>query len=902
VKQTKLDIFMKKIFRKFKQVKMKILHLTDFHYSKDKKYEHDQYKIINAIVNDLQSETQIDYLFFTGDLVRSGESYEVFIKAKELLLDRLVKELKINKQNVFICPGNHDIYRNQELEETTDRIKQIDNSLKLEEFIKRQDGKSFVESLKNTANYNKFQQAFYDEYEKPEKQVISDLYTIRKTSFNGSKIGILTINSAWRSIDSKTDRGNLLFPISILKSAIEEIKIDTEFRILLMHHPISDFKDWNCSEMEDVIHNEFHMLFSGHLHKKKQAIQICTEEGIFCCSSASALSFDGTTNGFTLINIDIDTYDIEISNRYYNRQDEVFLQTKDSIKTSIPVGDKKKSSNDFKRTLRKKYQEELVRANELFISYDNNESSRGFNELFTDPILKNKTRAQIAEKKSDAGNISIGSFLDNKENVVLFGKDKSGKSSILYKVLLDLFADFNLYKTIPILIDCKEYKVSKKALDLYKHISGYYEMSLAKAKALPNRYSIRLLIDNYDPSFFFFNEIINKFLEENELVTFIAATEEKLAASFASYVFDGRTYSNIYIHEISRPEVRLLANKWPGIRSDKKEFILDKIFGIFTQLNIPTNYWTVSLFLWIFEKNNDTNFHNSFELIQLYIDNLLDRKRLALDKSSKINFDDFKTYLAQLAYFLLFERIGTGYSATYAEIVAFTSSYRQKNKRFVIEVKDIIDLIIEKNIVRKAFDDNYTFRLNGVFEYFIALYMTHDKAFCNKIINDDHFYLSFKNELELFAGFEKNNGEYLTQIYNRTRSIFKNVEAKYSKTSIDDQLLIKFSEVYDISIPVQQLSSDIKKNFTVEKQDEIFAELNTVSIQESEVKVKDYYEVIEDNADNLEKALHILARVFRNSNIQDEEQVLEVFDYILNTCIRPTKYIFPDLIRQLRFA
>ncbi|MBL7910010.1 MAG: metallophosphoesterase [Bacteroidia bacterium] len=861
---------------------MKILHLTDFHYSNDKKHEHDQNKIIDALVVDLKSETQIDYLFFTGDLVFSGKKYEDFITAKELLINRLEKELKLKKQNIFICPGNHDIYRDQELEDTTDKIKQIDNSEKLEEFLKRQEGKSFKESLKNTLNYNKFQEEFYNEFSGSEKQLISDLYTIRKTNYHNHKIGILTINSAWRAIDSKTDRGNLLFPISLLKAAIEETKKNTDFRIILLHHPISDFKDWNGSEMEDLIHKEFHLLFSGHLHKKKQTIQICTDEGIFCCSSAATLALDGTTNGYTIIEIDVETYDIEINNRFYNRQDGVFLHPKESIKTSIPVGDQKKAANDFKKTLRKKYQEELMRANELFISYDSKEGSRGFIELFTDPILKNKTRAQIAENKSDTGNITISSFISSKENILLFGKDKSGKTSILYKIFLDLLADFTLHKTIPILIDAKEYKSSKKTLELYKNISLYYEMSAAKAKSLSSTYSIRLLIDNYDPNFSSFNEVINTFLEENETVTFIAATEEKLAASFTSYVFDGRTYSNLYIHEISRPEVRLLANKWPGLTTDKKEIILEKIFGIFTQLNIPTNYWTVSLFLWIFEKNNDANFHNSFELIQLYIDNLLDRKRLALDKSSKINFDDFKAYLAQLAHFLLFERIDKGYTATYAEIVEFTSFYRDKNKRFVIEVKDVIDLVIEKNILRKAFDDSYTFRLNGVFEYFVALYMTHDKEFCDKIINDDHYYLSFKNELELFAGFEKNNSEYLDKIYKRTKSIFRNVEEKYSKTSIDKQLMLKISEAYDISLPVQQLSSEIKKTFTVEKQDEMLAEMNPVNIQKSEVKVKHYYEKIEDNSNNLEKALHILARVFRNSNIQDEKQVSEVFDYILN--------------------
>lgn len=862
---------------------MRILHLTDFHYSSEHKYHHDQNKIVESLINDLSSESKIDFLFFTGDLVFSGKKYDDFLEAKKLLLDKLSEKLKIEKNRIFICGGNHDVFRNQELEDTAEKIKEIKNNETLEDFLKRQDGKSFKESLKNIENYYKFETQFYSEYNNGNDFKSNELCTIHKRVFDNKKIGILTLNSAWRATDSNTDRGNLLFPISVLKTAITEIKKDTDFRILLMHHPITDFKDWNAAEMEDLIHNEFHLLFSGHLHKKKQTIHICTDEGIFCCSSPATLALDSTNNGYSLINVDIETYDIEIRNPLYNKQDGIFLHPKQAIETAIPVGELKKESNNFKKTLRKKQLEELQRANELFISYDEKELSKGFNEIFTDPILKHKTKAQIAESKTDASNTNISQIISTTSNFVIFGKDKSGKTSILYKSFLDLFVDFTLYKTIPIFIDTKEYKNSKKALDIYKLIGAYYEMSQAKAKALPSKYVIRLLIDNYDPNFSSFNEIINEFLKINLSACFIAATEDKLATSFASYEFDGRKYSNLYIHEISRPEVRLLANKWPNLTADKREIILDKIFGIFTQLNIPSNYWTVSLFLWIFEKNNDANFHNSFELIQLYIDNLLDRKRLALDRSSKLKFDDFKSYLGELAYFLMIDRIDKGYTATYAEIVEFTDNYRTKNKRFVIEVKDVIDLVIEKSILRKSFDDSYTFRLNGVFEYFIALYMSNDKTFAYKIIEDDHYYLSFKNELELFAGFEKNSEEYLTKIFERTKGIFKNLTDKYSVTNIDVQLMTKISEVFDISLPMQQLGTNFQKALGVEKQDEILGEINPINIQKSEVKIKQYYEIIEDNSDNLEKALHILSRVFRNSNIQDEKQINEVLNYILDS-------------------
>lgn len=860
---------------------MKILHVSDFHYNQDSKNKIDHLQFVDSLIRNLKDE-KFDFVFFTGDLVCTGEKLSNFIEAKEKLINSL--SMSVDKSGrIFICCGNHDIHRNQELLDTTETISSLTDNSKLEGFLSRQNGKSFQESLKNIENFNSFQKQFYAEFGIPNSDVLSDLYTIHYRTIDQVKIGVLTLNSAWRAIDSKTDRGNLLFPVSILKDAITELKKSSEFRILLMHHPISDFKEWNGPDIEDLVFSDFHMLFSGHLHKKKQSLQFSTEKGLFCCGSSATISPDKSQNGYSVIDIDTATFEIKIQNHYYIKEDRVFLHPSDPIQTSLPMGAEKKESNEFRKLFRKRFTEEREVANELFISYDDREEGKGFLELFTDPILKHKTQAQIAKTQMDSENIQIQQILGTEDNYLIYGKDKSGRTSILYKCLLDLFLDFTTYRTFPIYIDYKELIKFNKPLDLYKKISLYYEMSAAKAKELPNKHKILLLIDNYDPVQETFNLIISDFLEKHPKVFFIATIEEKLATSFASFTFDNKKYSNLFIHEISRPEVRSLANKWPNLTPEKREIILDKISEIFVQLNIPTNYWTVSLFIWIFEKNNDANFHSSFELIQLYIDNLLDRKRIALDRGFKLKFEDLKTYLATLSHFLLIDRAAVGYTATYAEIVTFTNDYREKNKRFVIEVKDILDLILNKNILKKVSEDRFTFRLNGVFEYFLALYMSVDKTFRDSIINNEHFYLSFKNEFELLAGFEKDNVAFVKMIFDKTVLIFKGTTSNYSQISIDDHLLKKVSEVFEIKLPLRQLQASLKNPFPIEKQDEILAEIKPNEISNTEVKVKEYFEEIGDNSDILESALHIFARVFRNSNTQSQEDINQFLDFIIDS-------------------
>jgi predicted MPP superfamily phosphohydrolase len=55
------------IINKINLTKMNILHLTDFHYSTKGK---DPSKIVKAIIEKIKEENrQIDFIFFTGDLV-----------------------------------------------------------------------------------------------------------------------------------------------------------------------------------------------------------------------------------------------------------------------------------------------------------------------------------------------------------------------------------------------------------------------------------------------------------------------------------------------------------------------------------------------------------------------------------------------------------------------------------------------------------------------------------------------------------------------------------------------------------------------------------------------------------------------------------------------------------------
>ncbi|MGS2762921.1 metallophosphoesterase [Sinomicrobium sp. M5D2P9] len=865
---------------------MRILHLTDFHFDGSNKYKENELRTIESLLEALKDyKNKIDLVFFTGDLVWSGDDCNRFKRAKEIFLDRLANILEIDITSIFICPGNHDVYRGQELEELTASILGISDSDELDNLVTKNNGKTLQASLENLENYFTFQNEFYkDHIDRLGDIEVDNLYTTHIRIIEGKKVGITTINSAWRANDSNTDFGNLLYPIHYLKNAIRKVK-ECDIKILMLHHPLTDFKYWNRFELEDIIFKDYDLMFSGHVHNNRDTVHITADIGIYHCTSAATLSSKNDSIGFTIVDLNQDSYELEITNAIFNRNEEQFYFGKPKL-AEIPLNENKREQNKFRKTIRKRFEEKLKEANKLFLTYQEIKEENNFIKLFSTPIIKNESQSNPKPKSKKL--IDLGELIRNKsENQVLFGKDKSGKSAILYKIFIDILQDFNDLKTLPLLIDCKSIVKSSTKIDVIDLLSDLYEMNKRKAEELSKTYHIKILLDDFKGNEELVLTPLSNYLSQNN-ASLILACNETVFYSFAGGIIGTLNFVNRYIHDITRAEIRMLTQKWPNLSQNKKEKVLDKINTVFNQLNIPSNYWTVSLFIWIFEKNIDVNLGNNFQLIELYIDSLLDKENFILSNQYKIDFDDLKDFLSYLAYYLITNKTSNTYQVNYSEFIAYIETYKKSNKRFVIDTRELADLLINKGIIKRNLsDDLYTFRLNGVFEYFLGYYMAYDEDFRNQLIDDEHLYLSFRNEFEVCAGLIPQDYKFVKKIFKKTKSIYKETNKNIETNDLDSLLLGKVSETFNISGGVNQiLKETIKDSLDLEEQDSILETLSPSSNRVSDVKLKKYYHEIGNNSDDLENALYILGRVFRNSKLKNREDFNDkVFDFVLNsTC------------------
>lgn len=854
---------------------MKLLHFTDLHFDGKKHPLLDELKekTLELLVN-----KKIDYFIFSGDLVSIPNKVEDFLLAKTYLIDPILKKINLSDDSFFICQGNHDVKRNQELPIIADTFSKFKKNSEVEDFIKIQNGQQLKASLNNHQLYFDF----INKISFDSKDIINPLYTIHKRIYENRLINFVTLNTAWRCISAEADSGNLFFPISILN----EIKEKTDkkaFKVLIMHHPLREFKEFVAREIEDIIYDNFHILLTGHLHKKGHSVHFANDIGIFCSSSQAIFSKNtqGIEMGFSILDLDNDSIefsDFSITNYFYNEKDKKFYE-KTPIPGNIPLGPEKDSQNKLRKTFKKRYEDGKIKANELLIF--SNEDEASFLEYFSDPIIRDKPKTQM---KGGFTDYNVKTFLADNNNYLIFGRDKYGKTTLLYKIYLDLLSSFTENKTVPYLIDFKLYKFSNNNFDIIKNLATHCETSHSKLMDIFKNYKVKLLIDNYNSDNEQLNQEIFKLINSCPNISIIGTIEETLISAYQNHKLNHHSFLSLFIHEIGRKEIRTITNKVPTIGEEKKDEVIDRIHKMFNQLHFPYNYWNVSLFLWVYSKIKESNFHNNFELIQLYIDGLLERKKHIIDKSIKISYENLKEFLAFLAYKLVKEYYKDSHSIEFTKLVEITNDYRKANNRIVIETHDLIELILQRGIIKKLDNDKYTFRLNGVFEFFIAFYMKDNKKFAFDAIKEDSFYLSFYNEFELYSGFNRKNKNFVKAIFAKTQKIFDGINRKFSSQGdIDTNLAKRIIDIDQVTKGLKIVNEKSKLILSLEEQDDLITEVTPINKSTGEVKQKKFIKKIEEISEHLEKALFILCRVFRNSNINDPALDKKILNYILDS-------------------
>lgn len=865
---------------------MKILHLTDYHYSDNNIAKE---RITKSLIKTIKEELiKIDIVLFTGDIVNDGKEYTDFLAFEESFAKPLTEALNLKKENIIFCPGNHDLDRTKIHSATEPYINTyVKTKDELDEFYTTA-GDVYQDSLKPFENYDGFIKEYY---KKQDNCIFKDLYSIHYRIIDYKKIAIVCLNSAWLSaIDKersgKSDKSNLLIPPKVFTEIKEDLNInEVDKKIIIIHHPLYFLKEYNMFAIEDCIHSDFDMMFSGHVHKISTITRHSGSNGIFEHVSKASLS-NSENLGCSIIELDdIEENKINVKELTYVYDDTSFHISKPIIYT-IPCGEEKDQKIAFRRKLNDKIELEKDNANSLLLVKG---KDCDFLSFYRPPILKYESEDSVESKKLPI--VNLDEILNSNKNYVILGKDKCGKTSLLRKLQLDCLMNYSRNAIIPFFLDCKDLRSIASVEDLVRSIKSYYSINNKTTNEILSSDNFILLLDNYSPHTPI-SEIINDFLTKYNKIKYIVCGEYNLSMKIEMFNFGDSLYDRLYNYDLRRQEIvsyidnRLTTNY-------KKNEVQEKIIRLCKQLELPLNYWTISLLLLIYDKSSDSYSNNLFSILDVCVDEIFGKKQILLS-SSKISFEQLKNICARLAKYLFKEHQDTVYSASYSTVLSFIEDQLNTMPRISVNSKDILDFFIACGMLKYKNGNSFlVFRLNGFFEYFLAFQMTKDENFKSEVLNDEVRYLAFKNQLEIYSGFKRNDVDLLKTVYEKTRNKIDNIFEIYGD-NVDDTLKSKAG----VSREIEEFSRKISatKSLTTTEIAQIEDITNELDIN-AEVHLMKVIDPSEINSELIERYLLILGRVFKNLDEVDVpyEYVSEIFNYIINSYCRFGFYIIDEI-------
>lgn len=879
---------------------MNILHITDFHFKNFDRFKNKSIlildKLISSIIDTIKNES-IDFMFFTGDLVFSGVENIDFDIAKGILLTRLQSELSVNPANVFICPGNHDIDRSKISFAVLDKIDKFTTNDAIDEFIQKRDQDYYSSNLP-LQNYIKFRNEFYKDNL---KDTLDDNFSIHTRVFKDKQISFVTLHSSWVSRDD-TDKGKLLVPLSIVEKILNEIK-HSDYKFLLIHHPLENLKEFNYSKIEDEIYSNFDFIFSGDVHKKKNSLRFSNDKAaIEILTPATITSDDSGYIGYSIVKFDEEIDQANLIVMQYEPIRKTFIELSTN-KINLPREQEKQFLHKIRRSIRNIYEREIENSTKMFVkNYTNEISNQSFHDLFNPPNLKNKGDIEnLIENKSN--NFDYQDLL-NGENYIIFGSSKSGKTSLLKYIQLHLLKEYYTNKIIPIYLDVSKQELTKELVSNQIH-KEFNTFKRADVDKIIDNYKIKILLDNCTQT----PDNIMKFLSESDFssnFTFILTMNKVSNDSFYEYANKinlNKKVKYVYINELTRKQIKSYSKKIiHDIPDQDLDVLTNNLVNSFSQFGISMNYWTVAIFIYIYKQTRDFTYKNNTELIENYIEKLLDKDALSHSNSRKVTYDILLNYLGELSYHLYMFFENDDYAISETDLFKFTTDFKGQNKRNVFTERLIIDYLFDKDILVYKDEGNskISFRLNGEFEYFLAYYLSRDeeknKSFRNSILNDDKKYLSFINEFELYSGFKKKDKEFLKLIYDKVKLALQKMNSNFSTNNMthDSNLLLHIPDSKQI---IDKMKNNLLQLGNVKAGDavKIDGEFDNNEFgQISDVKKKRKFTSYEDY-NYYERNLFLLGRIYRNMYEIDDELTDEVIDFIFNSNCNVSNTLFDEL-------
>ncbi|PEL00200.1 metallophosphoesterase family protein [Bacillus toyonensis] len=357
---------------------LKWLHLSDLHFVYS---NYDTRVMRKSFLKYLKEKlcNNIDVIFITGDITHQGNEYNEGLYA---FLEDIVSSINIEKQNVFMIPGNHDISRNGLMNTV---IQGILSSSNPKDKINSLDDETFNVLY---SGQNKFIE-FYEKFLGREYPKDNTHFIMRGNGFN-----VIHINTCLIAGGDGVE-GNILIGLNNLFDALENINAkESVVNFALGHHTINCIHELEKDSFLNRLSDNFiDFYLNGHVHKSKYHLEANNYNKTYMFTAGANVIDEYSDPIFLTGNLNIDEGKGVVKYHTWNKNGEFWYEDNAIGRQTADGG------YHFELDKLKKKDEEMSILDELLFDVDESE----FKDFLIDfhSIISKKSEADESFVKKD---------------------------------------------------------------------------------------------------------------------------------------------------------------------------------------------------------------------------------------------------------------------------------------------------------------------------------------------------------------------------------------------------------------------------------------------------------------------------------------------------------------------
>lgn len=312
--------------------KISWLHLSDLHLGRD---VYNEKIVLEKLLADIKTQIEINNIelnlvFITGDLTFSGQKEE-FDYVQEFIGELLIVT-KLNKDDVVVVPGNHDVNHNQVLSIARNSKKLLNNRDAISEIIGNETERDiYTQGLKN---YYEFIENNFSWAKVGKKNALS--YTINK-KLNGTSVSILSLNTAWLAYGNENEKGKIVLGERQVREAFDEID-NAQIIVALMHHPFEWLEWFDSNDVKKMLERRADFILNGHEHRLDVIGKGSIFGKAFKISAGSTYEMRNHVNSYNIVDSDISNGVATCFFRRFVDQDGGFWSEDNTLDNSVSNG------------------------------------------------------------------------------------------------------------------------------------------------------------------------------------------------------------------------------------------------------------------------------------------------------------------------------------------------------------------------------------------------------------------------------------------------------------------------------------------------------------------------------------------------------------------------------------